>query len=161
MNARLLLLRWMMEKTVLKKTKTWAVGKKIISFDIIGSVRREGWYLELCEWLWSAVGLGLEAALADLPEDCEGLGWDFLPVQSHVFTRVWMISAIQAALTYPLIGQFGSLRAVITPPPANGSFDSRSCLLDTSIFRSQHFLLHRAATADAGGGDGFNEEGGW
>ena len=51
-------------------------------------------------------GWGLGAALAHIPEGSGGLGWDLLPVGSHVFTSVWMISVIQTALTHLLIGQF-------------------------------------------------------
>lgn len=74
----------------------------------------------------------------------EGLGLDFLPV-------VWMISVIQTTLTHVLIGQFS-----ICALPVSGYFES--CLLDSWVFRGQHFLSYRklrTEAADAGGGGCF------
>lgn len=88
------------------------------------------------------VGLGLGAALHEVPEDSEGLGWCFLPVGSCVFTSVRAIAVIRTPLTNLLMGQFRVIGlSTLSALSANGYFGSRSCLLDSQIFRSQHFLF--------------------
>ena len=81
------------------------------------------------------MGVGLEAALAGVPEDSEGLGCDFLPERSHVFTRGL------DDICHPNYPDLSLNRAllwvVITPLSANSSFGSRSCLLDTNSKSSE------------------------